>query len=238
MKKRIFVTAIVAVMVLTMAGCGSSSGSQNTSETQDGSIESIVKEFYETGYDYVRVEVGANGSITYEGQLFVDPYREHVTITPSGDYTASYNEATYEENGNKVTATLAMADGSEITQEISRTYPDGYGQEIAFTEGESTELNGEEVQIYYGTYQIDAGTVYGVDDLVADIDQTYYVNNDNQIVRIETDKTEYNEYLSAALDVSANGLTRDEALEQEKNSELNYSVTTLDISNYGNPTDF
>lgn len=205
-------------------------------------IANIVDSFYESGYDYERTEIyvrdGKESGVIFEGQVFADPYREHVTVSTFGDTTSSWTEAYYEEKRGTVTMTMTLADGSTAKQTGKRSYPYGYDEDIVFTEAEAGTLDGEEVQIYHGEYTVDMGAVYGFEAIEAVVAQTYYVRTeDNVLVQIDTDLSEQNRALAIATNMSVNGDSREEA-EEKAVSDENTETVTLKIKNLGNPTDW
>jgi hypothetical protein len=235
MKKTVSLIAIF-ILSVSLYGCGSMQTSTNNE------IEDIVKAFYQSGYDYVRTETstvdGVESKIVYTGQVFTNPYKEHVTISSSENVDSTYTEEYFKEDGNQVAITLVSDTGEEINTTGTREYPYGYNQDITYEQDKNTMIDDIEAEVYQGTYSVDIGSAYGLDsDLTATVSQTYYLSKeDRTLLQINTDLTEYNYVMSLATYMSTSEASEEVARENVSNEDT--SFVTLEITNLDNPTDF
>ena len=239
MKKYVAV-AVTLLSSVILGACGNASSPGASGE--DG-IEGIVSSFYRAGYDYEEIHTfvrdGAESGVIYEGQVFADPYREHVVISTFGDASSMASEIFYEEAGDKVSAEIIQKDGSTAKQVIGRKFPYGYGQEISFSEDEDGTLDGVAVEIWQGEYVVDVGKGYGLEeDLTAVVSQVYYILKEEQtLVRLDTDLTQVNQMTAVANAMTGSGLTREEA-EESVDMDAQREQVVMKITNMGNPTEY
>lgn len=212
----------------------------------EGSIERIVADFYETGYDYQKelvtcdVDTGEvlETQMVAEGQIFTEPYREHVKYLSDESGRALEQEAYFEETKTGVRAVLVTKDGTK-EQSVTRSMPYGYGEDISFAQQDDTVMNDREVLVYAGEYQVDIGENYRLSEtLVATVSQEYYVDKETGVLLcIVTDITDLNRKNQAAVDVSANGTELKKAL-ADAETEQPCKKEILMIDHYGEPTEF
>lgn len=231
------------ICVVLCAVCLTACGGKNMPE---GSIEHIVADFYEAGYDYQKelvicdAETGETlgTQMVAEGQIFAEPYREHVKYLSDESGSALVQEAYFEETKAGVRAVLVTEDGTK-KQNVTRSMPYGYGEDISFAQQDDTVIDDREVLVYVGEYQVDIGEKYRLsEELVATVPQEYYVDKETGVLlRIVTDITDLNRKNQAAVDVSANGTELQKAL-ADAETEQPCEKEILTIRHYGEPTEF
>lgn len=233
------------ICVVLCAVCLTACGGKNV---QEGSIEHIVADFYEAGYDYQKERVicdeetgeALETQMMAEGQVFAEPYREHVKYLSDESESALVQEAYFEETKAGVCALLVTEGEDGVKkQNMTRSMPYGYGEDISFAQQDDTVMDGREVLVYVGEYQVDIGEKYRLSgELVATIPQEYYVDKETGVLlRIVTDVTDLNRKNQAAVDVSVNGTELEKAL-ADAETEQPCEKEILTIRNYGEPTEF
>ncbi len=214
---------MVSLLFCVTAACGKP-GAADAGEPED--IEAIVQAFYASEYEYEYEEThtfekdGVTSGYVFEGQVSLEPYREHVKVHTFGDTASAYSEVTYEEEAGVISAKLVLTDGSVTTQTVQRKYPYGYEQDLVFSEQKEGVTDGTEVVIWHGECVADVGAAYGFEErLTTVVEQTYYVSKtDHTLIRLDTDLTELNRIMAAANAMSG-GLSYEEAPDVAKTEE-------------------
>lgn len=237
MKKVGWICAVLFTVFLTACG---------EKKAPEGSIEWIVADFYETGYDYQKelvicdAETGEvlETQMVAEGQIFAEPYREHVKYLSDESGSALAQEAYFEETKLGVRAVLVTEDGAK-EQNVTRSMPYGYGENISFAQQDDTIMDDREILVYVGEYQVDIGENYRLSEkLIATVTQEYYVDKETGVLlRIVTDITDLNRKNQTAADISANGADLKTAL-AEAEIEQPCKKEIMTIEHYGEPTEF
>lgn len=214
-----------------------------TEDTAKNFMGNVVNQFYHAGYDYTQIDQYKKADQTTQtiikGQVFVEPYKEHITVVDAGNAESTYSELYYEEKHNKIKATL-ISNGKRIEQTAkARQYPDGYGQAVTYTKEKNQKIDGKEMLVYQGEYILDVGRVYQIkDELKANVKQTYYITQkQHKIYKIETDLSDYDKMIAIATDISTNGQSKEEASANIKKDMLKHS-RSLEIEHFGDPTPF
>lgn len=238
MKKTFAIILIGCACLSLFSACGKAeskqSGKQDSAKKQG--IAGIVEDFYQGSYNYEKttttVASGQESVVVCKGEVTADPYKEHQVFTASGGEDPLTKEITYEETLTGVKATITQNDGTTVTQTVMREYPEGYGCELQFAEAQDGVLDGQNVKIYKATYEMNVSEPYGLKkQIMATVEQTYYVSADDTIVMIETDKTELNRCMAMAMDMSVNG-TSEEAARQQYESNTDTTKIVWKISNF------
>lgn len=246
MKKKLICASVITAMML--AGCGqqtndvnSNSGSGDRAvevELGDSHVQEIVTAFFEGNYAYTRTteeyledDPGSPTPTVSEGKIIASPYLEYIkTIDPEDE--DSYTEVYLSGDGNTVDMVYGSDDLLAATQ-TERQYQYGYGQDqLVFQEIAQEKISGKTTVIYSTEYTVELMAPNDPDiTLSAVIAQTYYIDEDNeQVVRIVTDLTDYTRKNLMLTDMLENGTTEAEA---EKNVEPICKTDTLDITAYG-----
>ncbi len=170
----------------------------------------LLSEFYKTDYEYTKTTTVQTSDYesksVYIGQVFNNPYKEHIVLVESSDYgikpeTDSGTKLStdpeiyyYEEKPDEITAKIINEKGEFEQFDVERIYPFGYGEDINFTKLEDTLLEDKPVYVFQGEFTVDIGDLYDLDsELNSNVSQIYYVSKDTQqLVRIESDLTDYN----------------------------------------------
>lgn len=227
--KKIMLSLSIAVLLL-MSSCGRSSS---------GGIEDVVEAFYTFGYDYRKIttvyekdEVIAETIV--EGQLFQDPYKEYVKIVESTE-EGMWTEVYCDGGGGYI-----LTDGAVQKTPMKLPKPYGYGEDLTFGEGTEGTLEGKAVLIYEARYQVDVGKPYGIKDkLKATVKQQYFVDTaSDTIVKITTDLSEQNRMNAAAIHMSVNQLSYEDAVKAAGEEEPYQEKEELYIFHFGQPTEF
>ncbi len=253
MKKIIYILLVVIICVVLLI-VGIMRNLNSNQEILEINVESnefmpyVLNNLYETDYEYTKEVLVSMPTYEiktiYEGQVLAKPYKEHIEvieypqdiITNEGMFI--YSEIYYYEEGNNISAIIVTDDEIVEQKGLKRNYPYGYREDITFSRLEDTSINGVELYSFQGEYLIDVGEAYRLEELVAVINQTYYVNQDNfELIRYETDLTDYNKKLAMAMDVSLNGSTIKEAEENYKDYSESY-LEIVNIYNIGNVETF
>ncbi len=234
MKKTFTIILIGCACFSLLSACGKTENKQESAKKQG--IEGIVEEFYQGSYHYAKttttVASGQESVVVCKGEVTADPYKEHQVFTASGGAEPLTKEITYEETATGIKAMITQNDGTKVTQTVTREYPEGYGCELQFAEAQDGELDGQDVKIYKATYEVNVSESYGLKEpMMATVEQTYYVSEDDTVVRIETDMTELNRYMAIAMDMSVNG-TSEEAARQKYESNTDSTKIVWEISNF------
>lgn len=239
MKKTWAILSIICLSVFLLTGC------QSASEKETSEIEKIAENFFKSDYDYEETTTyyDVNGRIrnmqVIEGQLFQEPYKEHLRVTPySRTIKGTSSELYRTGKWNFITVYAPTANGW-VKQMQQRTHPHGFGRDLTFSAARQ-DTTDENLEIYSAEYTVDDGKTYNLkEDLSAVISQKYYLDKDKKIlVRIETDLTESNKKYAMSIDMFENGSTMKQA--EEKVTKMNdiKQTVVLNIYNLGNATEF
>lgn len=239
MKKTWAIRSVICLSVFLLTGC------QSASEKETSEIAGIVENFFKSDYDYEETTTyyDVDGRIrimqVIEGQLFQDPYKEHLRVTPYSRTIKGTSSDLYRTGKWNFITAYVPTDNGWVKQMQQRAHPHGFGRDLTFSSGKQ-DTNDPNLEIYSAEYTVDDGKSYKLnEDLSAVISQKYYVDKDKKIlVRIETDLTEMNKKHAMIVDMVENGSTMKQA--KEKVAKMNDITQTvvLDIYNLGNATDF
>lgn len=230
MKRAVFYFLIGCSLILVLCtGC----------DKNNKKIDSIVKNFYSSGYDYKKILTLSKGEEVIsqtisEGQIFQKPYKEHAKIIDSADGNI-WDEIYCDRSSGYI-----LQDGQLQESPIRMPKPYGYGENINFKQKSDITLNGKKVISYAAEYTVDIGKAYGIkESLKAVIKQEYIIDSHtNIIIKIKTDLSEQNKMNEIAVLISANKMSYEEALKSYEKHTPYKSEEELYIYNFQNPTEF
>lgn len=234
MKYRHIGLFIIFLFLILLFGCNSAINIDKTG------IEKIVETFYEADYDYERITETYNkdtdtySTVAIEGQVFNKPYKEHYKVVSSESEQIA-KEVYIENNKARI-----LTNEGWVTQTVSRGRPTGFGKVREFKLEREESVDGKIVEIYTAEYTEKVSQLYQLQkELEYTVKQEYYLDKERQmLIRIVTDWTDRNEKIAVANDMSANGVS----LEQAQNNVVLLPTLqqkeTLNIFNAGNATDF
>ncbi len=218
-------------------------------------MSNLLSEFYKSDYEYTKTTIvqasDYESKSVYLGQVFNNPYKEHILLTESSDYgikpeiesetklSAVPEIYYYEENPDEFTARIINEKGEFEQFDIERVYPFGYGENINFTKLDDTVLEDKPVYAFQGEFTVDIGELYDLDSVLnSNVSQIYYVSKDTlQLVRIASDLTDYNVNINIATKAVFQGTSVE--VEKANYTQTNESLKqVLDIYNIGKPSNF
>lgn len=208
-------------------------------EKSNKKIDSIVKNFYSSGYDYKKILTLYKGEEVIsqtisEGQIFQNPYKEHAKII------ASSNENIWDEIYCDKSSGYILTDSQLQESPIKMPNPYGYGENITFKQKVDITLDGKKVVSHAAEYTVDIGKTYGIkESLKAIIKQEYIIDpHTGIIIKIKTDLSEQNKINEIAVQMSANKMSYEEALKAYEKNIPYKTEEELYIYNFQNPTEF
>lgn len=243
MKKQWICIPLLAAFLLT--GCGQTAQSDKTGSASDTeqpvSIDQIAAEFFASDYEYTKTTVQytesdgeeAGQKTVLEGAVIQSPYQESVRVVESTT-PDTWTEAYYSGDGETVDAMLLTNGGWTRTQ-VRRERPYGCDQKLTFAETGKQKQSGRSVTVYTTDYTVDIDTHTGDDPILsAVISQTYYVDAQTQkLICIVTDLTDLDRKTQMMNDITANGVTAEQAEKNLADTEIPRRIETLDIHAYG-----
>lgn len=229
MRKSIF--SLCASCTLVFVACAG--------KNESGEIESIVKKFYSSGYDYEKITTSYEddnlvSEVIVEGQIIQEPYKEHVELVSSTEESL-WDELYYD----KYSCTI-VKDGNMQKTPSNPQKPYGYGKEIIYEEPKESIWEGNPVTLYDAHYTVDIGKSYQIkENLCAVVRQQYYIDPEKRtLIRISTDLTELNKMNEIAINISVNEMSYEEAVAAYEQSGEYRNTEEVNIFNYNNPTEF
>ena len=217
--KKLSLFFLTGVMALFLIACGSSETDEEQQEQPQEpktGIALVVDNLYHSNYEYERRQTTVLNDeeieIVYQGAYIASPYEEYVKVINAPE-EADWTEAYSSGDGDTVESTYRTVNGLE-TQEGSRSYPYGYGEDLEFTLDREETVDGVLCEVYKTQYTQEVQE--GFDKRDAVVQQEYYIDKEKQqVVMIYTDLTDIQDNATETLKISNyNGDIQIEPLEE------------------------
>ena len=223
MKKKWLCLSVIGALLL--AGCGQETpppAGSGEPKKPDGAVQQlpedtldaqkIVTDFFASPYAYeitteehLGDDPGAPAPAAAEGKIIPSPYREYQMIDDI--------EIFYEGDGELVTVMTRRGVNWVRTEEY-RSYHFGFGQkDMTFTEISRQETTGQSSRVFAASYTETLTSLDNEDlSLTAEISQMYFIDPDTeQVIRIETDLSDYTQKRLMLIDMADNGTSEADA---------------------------
>lgn len=224
MKKfKIISVFLVVVFCLSLATSCAGSG-----QVENQTIEEMLDAIYDSDFDYTKVEYQENDNspeqteVILAGEYSHDPYEEHIKVISSpyldnsmGDNNLNITEFRYSSVAGIVIAEILTGDGWVEQQLPQRPALFPTGENIEYQFIEQTELEGNIVEVYSGTYSENIAERFGYEEEIkAIITQKYYVDKSKKrVVKIESELSDHAQKISIANYMASSDLNYSEAQE-------------------------
>lgn len=212
----------VSVFLTACGGKSAETDTQKVSDTQ-AEIPGWLEDFYNGSYEFrqssCRYDTGTATSVM-SGRKTSSPYVQYVKVLQPKD--SLWSEAYYYGEGEEIEALVKTASGY-VTQKQKRGYPYGYGENLIFSAPNKESLGDIECDVYETEYTVDLAEQANEDTgqevisepLPAVIPQKYYVDpKREELIRIDTDLTDFTEKSEALTFMMGNDISAEEALKK------------------------
>ena len=227
MEKKIICAILLVSSIVVLSACGSQDqNAEKVSDTETQSSNDSVPEwlesFYNSSYEYRKSTIVLENDIedtiaVVEGKVEASPYKEHIKIVEPAE--SSWSEAWFYGDGDDVTAILNV-ENDYVLQNTRRSYPYGYGSNLALSKDRTEEYNGISCDVYTAEYTVDLTEQINqeseeaiiTEPITAVVSQEYYVDpKKDQLLCMITDSSDRQEKTEIANRVMNDNITVEEA---------------------------